>query len=93
MARKIYPKLPDLPDVTEGALDSFDCYLSAVIDQAHAGVQAGKRAMRSFDDDWIKEQTAYWQHGRSILKWLRGQIRRQRQIRAERKAKADRGRT
>jgi hypothetical protein len=82
--KRAYPKLSEMPNWSDAQLDELDLYLSGVIAQAHQGARAGVAARKLFDEQWIANQAQYWQHGRSVLRWLRGQIRRQRQIKRER---------
>jgi hypothetical protein len=85
--RKIYPKLPDLPGVDERALDSFDEYITGVIAQARAAVGSSRSKLGDDKHGWLAAQRLYWQHGASILTWLRGQMRRMRTIRDQRRRK------
>lgn len=81
--RRNYPKLPDLPGVSEEALDSFDAYLTGVISQAMRAYQRSNSRVIDDPHDWLKNQRRYWQNGVSILRWLRGQIRHSRAVRGQ----------
>lgn len=77
--RAKYPKLPEHPAWTAAQLDALDAYLSGVIQQADKAHAAAVYAA-SIDDigGWASHNAEYWRHGRAILRWLRGNIRRSR---------------